>query len=267
MEFLLTPLIVLGIFGALLGIGLGFASKKFSVNVDSRIEQIASVLPGANCGACGFPGCANYARAIVDTGAKTNLCPAGGMAVAEKIAGILGVSPASSMPMVAKIHCNGSLAEPWQRGRYDGVPLCSAAAAVSGGTVLCAYGCLGFGDCERTCPFGAITSRAERPPAIDPQKCVGCGLCVASCPRNLIQLLPAAQPHYVACASHDKGKAVRSVCEKGCIACGLCVKKHPDAFRMEENLARAVERLDLDNGEEIQKVCPTGCIQWTKSEK
>ncbi len=263
MNFVI-PLLVLGILGLLLGTGLAIASKKFAVKIDPRIEIIFGMLPGANCGACGFAGCLGYAKAIVEGTAKSTVCPVGGEDASKKIAEVLGVKISSAHQTVARIHCGGDISEKRQRGNYDGVRTCLSATLVSGGTVMCSYGCLGFSDCVRACPFDAIKLRENLPPEIDEEKCTACGLCVKACPRNLIELTPLEKRFIIACSSHDKGKITRQVCDVGCIACGLCVKKCPEkAVSLENNLAR-IDCIKCKNIGECFKACPTKCIQWKR---
>jgi Na+-translocating ferredoxin:NAD+ oxidoreductase RNF subunit RnfB len=263
---LVTPMFVLGFTGLFLGVGLGIASKKFAVEHDPRIEQIFEYLPKANCGVCGFPGCFNYAKAIVENGAKPDACRIGGATVAGRIGEALGLAinaDQTAVKLLARIYCNGSTSPKSQKGIYEGAETCRSAALVLGGTVKCSYGCLGFGDCIVTCPFGAITPREDQPPLIDPEKCTSCGLCVKACPKKLIKLTPRDQQFYVACSSQAKGKAVKEVCSVGCIACGLCSKKcsTPEAVKLEQNLSRIDQQHCLNCGD-CYKACPTGSIQW-----
>ncbi|HAX62001.1 MAG TPA: electron transporter RnfB [Elusimicrobia bacterium] len=263
MNFII-PLLILGLLGLVLGVGLALASKKFAVKTDPRVDIIAGILPGANCGACGFAGCYNYAKAIVEGVAKPVACPVGGEEVSKKIAEVLGIKISSAPKTVARIHCNGDTSEKRQKGNYDGVKTCASAVLVAGGTTLCNYGCLGFGDCVRACPFDAIKLRENLPPEINEEKCTACGLCVKACPRNLIKLVPKEKRFIIACSSHDKGKVVRQVCDVGCIACGLCVKKCPNkAITIENNLAK-IDYTKCQNIGECFRVCPTKCIQWLR---
>ena len=115
MEAIIMPVVVLGITGVLMGLFLAFASKKFEVEVDPKVEAILAILPGANCGACGFPGCAGYATGVALEGAKMTLCAPGGPKVAAKIGDIMGVAvempvkkkPAAKKPVEKKIAQTG----------------------------------------------------------------------------------------------------------------------------------------------------------------
>jgi electron transport complex protein RnfB len=268
---LLIAILFLGILGFLMGIGLGFASKKFAVPVDPRIEALGELLPGVNCGACGFPGCINYAKAIIEDGVALNACTVGGTTFAKKAAEILGVEATTNPEHrhIARIHCNGDLSPKRGRGAYEGTATCLAATTVPGGIMMCIYGCLGFGDCIRVCPFGAITPRHNKrgeiihPPEINPEKCTGCGNCVKACPKCLIQLRLPDRP-YIACSSLAPAKIVRAVCDIGCIACGICVKKCPNAsIVVEKNLAW-IDDSQCRLAGECVPACPRKCIIWTK---
>lgn len=256
----ISALGILGGFGILFGALLAYASQKFAVETDPRTEALLSILPGANCGACGYPGCSGYAGAIVG-GAATNLCPVGGAAVAEKVAAVMGATAdTSSVRQVATVYCRGGKAECGTRFQYDGVQTCQAAQAIGGGDKLCSYGCLGYGDCFRSCPFDAISMDDNGLPVIDEAKCTGCRQCVLACPRDIIDMRPESALVQVRCLSQAKGKEVRATCSTGCIACGLCVKACPfDAIHVTDNLAS----IDYDKcrncGLCVAK-CPTKCI-------
>ncbi|MEW6558303.1 MAG: RnfABCDGE type electron transport complex subunit B [Elusimicrobiota bacterium] len=263
MNFLIS-ISVLGLLGLVLGVGLGIASKKFAVKSDPRIEMVLNFLPGANCGACGFAGCLGYAKAIVESGAKPSLCTVGGEESAKKIAELLGVEITSQQKLVAIVNCSGDISARRQRGNYDGVKTCLSAILVSGGTVMCSFGCLGFGDCVDVCSFGAIKLRENLPPEINEEKCTACGLCVKSCPQNLIKLISKDKRFVIACSSVDKGKLVRQVCDVGCIACFLCVKKCSNkAITIENNIAK-IDYTKCQNIGECFRNCPTKCIQWKR---
>ena len=240
MNTVIYAVLVLGILGAVFGLVLAFAAKKFAVEVDERQEAIAAILPGANCGGCGFPGCGGYAAAVAAGKAPVNACAAGGAAVAAQIAEIMGVTADESVRRVAQVQCTGGGCEHLNYD-YAGIADClSAARALGGGPLACKYGCLGFGTCVEVCPFDAIhiVNGAAK---VEDEKCVACGKCVDICPRNIIQLVPRKTKKHVAihCSSMDKGADTRKNCDDGCIGCGLCAKACPkDAIVMENNLAR-----------------------------
>ncbi len=231
--------LTLGGIGFLFGAGLSFAAKKFAVEVNPLVEDIAAILPGANCGGCGFPGCAGYADGVVIKGAPVNLCAPGGSAVAQKIAKLMGMDTVSSVRKVACLHCAGSREKAVEKYRYDGVSDCRMAVTLGGGPKSCAYGCMGYGSCVKVCNFGALSMGDDGLPVVDRLKCTGCGACVRVCPKKLFDLLPDSVSIYLACSSHEKGKAVKDACSVGCIGCGICAKVTTGgAVTIEDNLPK-----------------------------
>ncbi|NPV71909.1 MAG: RnfABCDGE type electron transport complex subunit B [Firmicutes bacterium] len=237
---LVIAIIVMGVMGAVFGLLLGFAGKKFYVEVDPRVAQIRGVLPGGNCGACGFPGCDGLAEAIAKGEAPADGCKPGGAAIAAKIAEILGVSVGESNGRsIARVTCGGDRVNCQNRSAYAGVPSCRAALLAGGGFKACEYGCLGLGDCVRACPFGAMRMSAAGLPEVDDEKCVACGKCVTGCPRGIMELVPESKTVFVRCRSKARGPVVRKACKVGCIACMACVKVCPTgAISVQDNLAR-----------------------------
>jgi electron transport complex protein RnfB len=222
----LLALIALGGMGLLFAAGLALASKKFAVQEDPRLVRIMGVLAGANCGACGYPGCRAFAEAVIKGQAPISGCTPGGAESTSKIALIMGMEAAGEeyVPRVAVIRCHGGHKEARQLFRYQGLADCAAAQLAGGGAKACRYGCLGLGTCVRACPFGALSMGDNGLPVVDETRCTACGLCVAACPRNIIELIPRSAQIYLGCVSLDKGKAVKSVCTVGCIGCGICSK-------------------------------------------
>lgn len=237
MSQILIPILIIGGMGIAFGILLGVTSKIFEVKTDERVPLITETLPGANCGGCGFAGCAAYADAIVNGGAKTNMCPVGGEAVAKKIAEIMGAEEEASEKYIARVMCSGNFENAKSKFEYDGPMDCHIAAGL-GGEKMCPNACLGLGSCVKVCQFDAIT--VENGVAVtDKEKCVGCGMCVSECPRSVIRLVPEKTKYSVACSSVEKGKVTRSVCDVGCIGCGICAKNCPKgAIVLENNLAK-----------------------------
>ncbi len=257
---LIYPIAMLAGFGLALGIGLAIAAKVFAVEVDPRVEAIEKLLPGANCGGCGFPGCSGYAEAMVLAGASPSLCPAIKAPEQKKVGEVLGVVVEERAPMMAVIRCAGKVSSENFKYDYMGEPDCATAVLLAGGPNPCRYGCLGMGSCVKACPFGAMTLRPDLPPIVDPEKCVACGRCVSACPKALIALMPVDRQIIVMCSSLDKGKPVKDLCAVGCIACGLCAKKCPEtAITMERNLP-VIDYAKCTSCGTCAEVCPQNSI-------
>lgn len=240
MTTVIYAVLVLGVLGAVFGAVLAFAAKKFAVEVDERQEQIAEILPGANCGGCGFAGCSAYASAVVAGKAATNCCAAGGNAVAAKIAEIMGVEASDTERCVAAVKCSGFTGHAEKKFEYSGIEDCTAAMRLGGGKGpnACEYGCIGFGSCVKACPFGAISVQ-HGVARVDHEKCKGCMTCAAACPKHLIVKVPYEADVTVACSSQAKGAALRKYCDIGCLGCKICEKTcEHDAIHVVDNLAR-----------------------------
>jgi len=234
MNVVVISLIILGGVGLLCGIALAIASRFFAVKVDPRIEAIENVLPGGNCGGCGFPSCHTYAQNMVESGAEPNRCVLGADRVGE-ISKILGKEVAAAERRVAAIKCYGGNTAV-KSFDYDGIHSCRAASLYGGGDKLCKYSCLGFGDCVEVCPFGALSRAGREVPRVNRDRCTGCGNCTKACPKGLIILIPRKARIHIACSSEDKGQVVRQICEVGCIGCSRCIKACPeDALSMKNN--------------------------------
>ena len=224
--------------GLLASLGLGLAAKRFAVEVDPKIESVERVLPGTNCGACGYPGCSQFARALVEEGAPVSGCIAGGEDTALALAEVMAVEAVLAEKKVAVVLCKGGKEESATKFTYKGVEDCKAAVIVSGGDKACPYGCLGLGTCMRVCPFDAVMISENGLVTIDTERCTGCGICVKECPKGVIKLVPVGKRVSILCHSNEKGSEVRKKCEVGCIACKTCVRVCPfDAISMEGNLA------------------------------
>ncbi|MGE5482888.1 MAG: RnfABCDGE type electron transport complex subunit B [Bacteroidota bacterium] len=251
----------MGILAVLFALLLVWASRRFAVKEDPRVEMLANMLPQANCGACGFSGCSGFARAAVEGKAPADGCKAGGPTVATRVAQLLGVQVTAGNRQVAHVFCNGTLALAKRTGEYRGLQDCRAAQLVSGGGKACTYGCLGFGTCVTVCPFGALTMGPDGLPIVDKEKCTGCGLCVQACPRGVIQLVDYNQRTFVNCVSPAPGKLVRQVCQGGCISCSICERTcEHDAIHVTDNLAAVDPALCVNCGRCAAK-CPTHVIE------
>lgn len=236
MQGILYAVAVLGAMGLIFGLVLAVASRVFAVKTDDRLEPMIDALPGANCGGCGFSGCAAYAQAVIDGKAKIGLCVAGGDAAAADMAAIMGVAAEKTQRRVAMVKCRGTEAK--VKGFYDGLQDCVAASKVAGrGPLVCKYGCLGFGTCVSACKFDAmhiVDGRAR----VDAEKCTGCMACASVCPRDVIVSVPYAADIVVACSSRAKGPSTVRGCNVGCIGCSRCEDVCPnDAIHVEGNLA------------------------------
>lgn len=250
----------LGGMGLIFGSALAYASQKFAVEVDPRAAEVRDVLPGANCGGCGYPGCDAFANAVAAGDAPVNGCPVGGPDCAAKVAAVMGVEPESGPRKVARVLCKGDCEKALERFNYEGITDCKAAAMLSGGSKACQAGCMGLGTCERLCPFDAIHVNDKGLAVVDSDKCVACGICVKACPKEVIAYAPYVQEVVVDCNNTEKGGHVRKNCNVACIACGICQKSCPyDAIHVTNNLAK----IDYDKCTECMicvEKCPTKAI-------
>ena len=264
-SILLYTILSLSLLGGLLAVVLYLIAQKFKVQEDPRIDQVLEVLPGANCGGCGYAGCRAFAESFVRNPDNPDFfCPVGGNDAMKKAAAVLGREVQEQIPKLAVLRCNGSCDVRPVLNTYDGSPKCSVAADLYGGETGCSYGCLGLGDCVDACTFDAIHINPQTClPEVVEDKCTSCGACVKACPRNILELRPKGPKSrriYVACANKDKGAVTRKVCSVGCIGCQLCVKACPfEAITFADNLAY----IDPEKCRLCRKcvaVCPTGCI-------
>lgn len=245
--------------GLLFGILITFASKKFEVEKDERVEKLLEVLPNGNCGGCGFAGCKAYATAVVAGEAPPDLCTVCSGEAVQKIGEILGVKIQEKEAVTACVMCCGNGTNTDEKYIYDGVKNCVSAMRVSGGFKSCAYACLGFGNCVDVCNFDAIHI-VDGIADVDLEKCVGCGACVKACPKSLIQLVPKTSKYAVKCSSADKGVDTKNNCKAGCIGCKICEKNCPsDAIHVENNRAVIDYRKCVSCGICVEK-CPRHII-------
>lgn len=251
---------VVSAIGLLIGMFLGLVSKRLAVPVDETEERVRELLPGANCGACGYAGCDACAKAIVTGEAAANVCPVASGDIHAQIAEVMGSSVEVSEKMVAYVNCSGTCDKSKINSNYYGPKDCKLAAGIGGnGSKACSYGCMGYGSCVKVCAFDAIHV-IDGIAVVDKEKCTACTMCVAECPINIIEMIPEKSRTQVACSSLDKGKDVKTVCSIGCIACKLCVKAcEYDAIHVEDNLAK-IDYSKCVNCGACVKVCPVKVI-------
>jgi electron transport complex protein RnfB len=255
----LYPLLSMGLFGLIFGAGLAFASKKFAVKTDPRVQEVLEALPGANCGACGYPGCAGYAAAVVSGDAAPNLCSPGGVETTHSICEVLGLEVQTAERNIALIRCQGAK-DAVKDAIYQGAQTCVLANMITQGSIACKNACLMLGDCYFACPFDAIEYTPGEIPKIIEEKCTGCRKCVSSCPKALISIRPESKRVQIMCCSQDKGGVARKKCKVACIGCQKCIKACPvDAISMDGNVALVDSEKCVLCGKCVDE-CPTGAI-------
>lgn len=270
MNVILIAACVLGIIGLASAVILFVVSHKFAVHEDPRIAQVSAVLPQANCGGCGYPGCSGFAAACVkaaNSGSlEGKLCPVGGQPVMEQVSGILGMAIETTAPKVAVVRCNGTCGNRPRLARFDGAQSCRVQQMTGMGETGCGYGCLGCGDCVGKCQFDAIHMNPETGlPEVDEEKCTACGACAKACPRGIIEIRPKGPKGrrvVVLCNNKDKGAIAGKVCKVSCIGCGKCVKVCDkfEAITLENNLAY-IDAEKCRMCRKCEEACPKGAIQ------
>lgn len=262
----MTGLLIAG--GVMLALGLllsgllALANRKLYVYEDPRIDAVEELLPSANCGACGFAGCRAFAEALVAGNAQPARCTVSTPDGVSAIASFLGVEAGEGVKRVARLACTGGDDIARRFAHYEGRESCRAAALVAGGGKACTYGCLGYGDCARACPFDAIRLNENHLPVVDEAKCTACGNCVAECPKHLYSIHPLDHRLFVACSTQMRGKDAKEACKAACIGCGMCARTLPEVITMNQNLPVVdYTKNDLATQDAIQR-CPTGAICW-----
>ena len=249
--------------GAVFGIGLAIAAKYLHVKKDEKLISLEEIMPGYNCGACGYAGCSSYAEAIFDGSAENlTLCAPGAAETAHKIADIMGVTvEVPKEKMVAQVHCRGGKENSAAAFDYRGIKDCNAASIYFNGEKVCKYGCLGYGSCINVCPVDAISYDEEGLVWVDKDKCIACGKCIDVCPSHVIKMIPYSADYIVACNSNDKGAVVRKACKVGCIGCKMCDKQSPEGGYVIENFLASIDySKDGDRSAGAEK-CPAKCIK------
>jgi len=264
-EFLIYVIVTLSVIGVIAAIILYFIAEKFKVIEDPRIDQIAELLPAANCGGCGYAGCRNFAETIVKNESLDNVfCPVGGNDLLKLIGPVIGKVAEEKDPMIAVLRCNGSLANAPAKLKYDGLQSCAFMHQLYSGDNGCPYGCLGCGDCVAACRFDAIhLDPITKLPVVDEEKCVACGACAKSCPRNIIEMRnkgKGGKRVFVSCMNKEKGALAKKNCAVACIGCGKCAKVCPfEAITITNDLAY----IDFEKCKLCKKCvpeCPTNAI-------
>lgn len=264
-ETLIYTIVILVGLGIVAALVLYVIAQKFKVYEDPRIDQVEEMLPAANCGGCGFPGCRGMANALVQEDDISGLyCPVGGADTMNRVAEFLGKAVTAKEPTIAVVRCNGAICNRVRTNVFDGASSCAVVAATYGGETDCSWGCLGKGDCTVVCNFDAIHMNRETGlPEVDDDKCTACGACVKACPKLLIELRkrgPKSRRVYVSCMNKDKGAVARKACRVSCIGCGKCVKVCPfEAITLENNLAY-IDPLKCRLCRKCVPECPTGAI-------
>ncbi len=265
MNSILIAVAIVAVTGLIAGLGLAVASIVMAVPKDEKAEAIRECLPGANCGACGFSGCDGYAAAL-SKGETTDtaLCSPGGNDAAKAIASVLGVEAGEVAPSAAVVLCKGHKGNASEKYVYQGVESCKMATQLFGGPKDCTYGCVGLGDCVAACPYDAI-HMCDGVARVNPLLCRACKMCVKTCPKGLIEMMPLHKTvAAVTCKNHDKGAQTRKDCKVGCIGCMKCVKSCEfDAVKV-ENFTAHVDYDKCTGCGKCHEACPTGSIDLMK---
>jgi Na+-translocating ferredoxin:NAD+ oxidoreductase RNF subunit RnfB len=263
MPALIRSVEILGGVGLVFAVFIALAYWKLRVWEDPRIDAVASMLPGANCGACGLPGCRGFAEQAVAGKIAPAACNVINEEGAALIASYLGVDAGQANKKVARLFCAGGSNVAVQQAEYRGLSACGAAASVAGGGKGCAWGCLGFGDCATACTFGAITMNRFGLPVVDVAACTACGDCMKACPKDLFEIVPLDQRLLVQCKSLVEGDGALASCAVACTACGKCVADaEPGLVTIERGVARVHYELNALADPAAMRRCPTGAITW-----
>jgi len=261
---ILTSVLALGSLSLILATMLIIANKKLYVYEDPRIDDVEDMLPHANCGACGKPGCRPFAEALVNGELLPGQCTVSSEEQRLRIAQFLGVELGTQEKIVARLACAGGTHVARNKAHYQGMPSCRGAALISGGGKACFWGCLGLGDCATVCDFDAITMNEHGLPEVDIDKCTACGDCVEICPKDLFTLRPTSHQLWVACKNLEQGDAVLEECQVACTACGKCAKDAPGNFISMNNNLPVINYENYINTREPMEKCPTGAIVWVE---
>lgn len=263
---MLTAIGTMGSLMLVLATMLIVASRKLAVDEDPRLDIVEQMLPGANCGACGYIGCRQFAEALVREETNPGKCSVSSDNERERVAEFLHIAVGEINRQVARLACAGASNVARQRAFYSGIPTCQAAALVAGGTKTCTWGCLGYGDCATACDFDAIHMNQYSLPVVIEADCTGCGDCVDTCPKDLFSLHPMTHRLWVTCKNLEFGDAILEYCEVGCTACGRCAMDAKNGLViMQDNLAVVDYSKDYNTRAPIER-CPTGAIVWLEAD-
>ncbi len=255
------PVAALAGIGMISGLGLAVAARVFAVETDPRRDEIADLLPGANCGGCGYAGCNDFAAGIVRGDTTPVDCPVCDDRTARLVGAVMGLEVNAREPQVALIMCQGGDDVAGRKYQYNGLASCSSANLIGGGDKTCGYGCLGLGDCQDVCTFGAVEMTEAGIARIIPARCTACGLCVTACPKDIIKLIPKHAKIHVLCANHGKGASVKKACSVACLGCKKCEKAFADDPRIVvSDFLAAVDYDSAPTDPGLVDVCPTGAI-------
>jgi len=257
---------VIGALGLIFGILLALASKFFAVEGNPLIVKVRGALPGANCGACGYPGCDAFAKAVAEGDAQINGCPVATNEQVQELGKIMGIEADSVDPLVATVRCQGTIDNAGIKYIYEGVNDCAAASQLADGYKECKYACLGLDNCGRVCPTDAIDI-IDGVAVVNRERCIACGKCVMACPRGIIALVPQSAATIIKCRATAKGAEVRNACKVGCIGCTICAKKCPqEAIEMVNDLAVIDYEKCVNCGICVEN-CPRECIGYDPSKR
>jgi len=262
----MQAILILLFSGLVIGLAIALVVKYFAVQSNPLQDEIIALMPGANCGGCGFAGCAAYAAALAAHNAKPGLCPSMTETNMQQLSELLGVKTEAQIRKVAVVCCRGDDDMATRQAFYNGINNCRDAMQVAAGAKTCTYGCLGLGACARACPYGAIEMTSKHLAVVHPELCVGCGKCVQTCPKKLIKLVPATAPLHVLCSSPEKGVTKRKACKAACIGCQKCLKAASEG-QIRMNGFLAVINYGNPPAAEIAPCCPTGALSGSIATK
>lgn len=264
-NLVITSVISMVFLAVFFAVVLAFADKKFKVQEDPRVVGVYGFLPHVNCGACGYLSCHDFAERIIKEGESPLKCRVLGEEAREGLLNYLGHDSGETFPHVPLVRCSARCANKPSSAEYLGIRTCRGAAVSFSGGMECEYGCMGFGDCVKACPFGALEI-VDGLPEVDQAKCTGCGKCALACPKGIITIAEKRNEKvfYVACSTHDGALRVRKICAVGCIACGICEKISKEGFFSVKNNLSREDLSKQARQEEVAAVaakCPTKVIK------